>query len=301
MSQHCRSYYYEDGDVILIVAEKTFKLHRAILADASEVFDDMFKLAQASDVKDKIPQIPLSGDSAEDMELLFWVLYEPDTVEINWDELHIILNLADKYLFGSVFAWCEQWISVEFHERPIEVLILADKFTLSHLYKESSKLILDDFPAYRNLSLYKQLSDSTQQKLQSRYQKYCDGILQLKRHFGNRMQIDNNEHTCQNPNMHRDLIKIYLQFCIWLINEGPEPPAPSNLHRNIYSDIFHLENNSMDSNCDAADLRRDETFLEFMGEFEQMVIFDDKYDDFYIFIEEIDHGDKYEGTSSGFV
>lgn len=78
-------YWFEDGNIILHVDNKLFKVHRGILSRHSAVFSDMFALPQPEtqdeeNVIEGCSVVNLPGDRAKDWERLLAVLYDFDTL-----------------------------------------------------------------------------------------------------------------------------------------------------------------------------------------------------------------------------
>ncbi|KAG9299812.1 hypothetical protein G9A89_013172 [Geosiphon pyriformis] len=163
-------HYYDDGDVILIVEETTFCVHYLVLSLASHAFKDMF--AQISSSKErKIPEIHLT-DSSEVFETLLDHIY-PGTSEIlHWRNLEKFLELGEKYFIQSVKLSAEKYLKTAFLEKPLIAFLLADKYGLPKAYKESSKLVLDNFSSYTQMPEFKMLSASAQLQLLETFWKY---------------------------------------------------------------------------------------------------------------------------------
>src|ERR1700761_895721 len=74
-------YYFEDGNVILLVGNVLFNVHRGVLLRHSEVFCSLFSLPQPAGKhiegsKDAYP-VKLEHVSSVDFERLLWILYPP--------------------------------------------------------------------------------------------------------------------------------------------------------------------------------------------------------------------------------
>lgn len=68
--------WYEDGNVVLAVEGRLFRVHRSILSQRSAVFRDMFELAQATstDIIEGCPIVHMP-DSAHDLTYFITALY----------------------------------------------------------------------------------------------------------------------------------------------------------------------------------------------------------------------------------
>ena len=71
-----KTFWFEDGNVIISVDTTLYKVYRGILADASPVFGDLFTLPQPPDGEkfDECPVVRLE-DAVEDMTRFLKVLY----------------------------------------------------------------------------------------------------------------------------------------------------------------------------------------------------------------------------------
>lgn len=64
--------WYDDGNVVLVAENVAFKVHRSILSNCSDVFRDMFELAQlgTSSIFDGTPTVELSDDAGDLVHIL---------------------------------------------------------------------------------------------------------------------------------------------------------------------------------------------------------------------------------------
>jgi len=100
-------FWMDDGSVVVIAENRTFRVHRSVLVRHSEVFRDMFALAQpgtsASDTIDGCPFVHVS-DSAEDFAHLLRPLYAggdgpyfKTDVALPFDTVAAMLRSGSKY------------------------------------------------------------------------------------------------------------------------------------------------------------------------------------------------------------
>ncbi|EIW54054.1 uncharacterized protein TRAVEDRAFT_91862, partial [Trametes versicolor FP-101664 SS1] len=106
-------YYFEDGNLVILVENTLFRLFRSTFTRHSVVFKDLFSLptgpnlGQPIEGDDDTNPLTFSGISATDFERLLWVLYPPDfntpkpTSAAEW---HSILSLASRWELASVRA-----------------------------------------------------------------------------------------------------------------------------------------------------------------------------------------------------
>ncbi|KAJ6498989.1 hypothetical protein C8R45DRAFT_1071625 [Mycena sanguinolenta] len=104
------NFYFEDGNIVLSARDTDdcivyFRVHRSILTKHSPVFKDMFTmpLPQNEDQYDGAPLVEMAGDSANALQSLIALLYDPeflsDTLK-SWDfaaRMYDPVVLAKKY------------------------------------------------------------------------------------------------------------------------------------------------------------------------------------------------------------
>ncbi|CAG8533866.1 22880_t:CDS:1 [Racocetra persica] len=188
ISRNSEIHFYKDGDIELLVEKIIFRVHKNILTLSSQFFNGMYQSATPS-IEDltaisntgvSIPRVELRGDAAPDVEKLLSFLYPNTYFEISWRDVANLLRLADKYIVETLTTACVAFLKRSYQEEPLQALKLAETYQISSVYKESSKLVLDDFEKFfyepRNLE---GLSRSTQKKLKVQRQQYVEGLNKL--------------------------------------------------------------------------------------------------------------------------
>ena len=103
---------WKDSDVVLVVEDKEFHVHRAFLAVHSDVFKAMFNGDFKDATKDRIE---LKDDNYQAMLLFLKLLYpanlfdddnDDGKVDINDENIFDILVLADKYVAINIIKQC---------------------------------------------------------------------------------------------------------------------------------------------------------------------------------------------------
>ncbi|KIJ40243.1 hypothetical protein M422DRAFT_256779 [Sphaerobolus stellatus SS14] len=102
-------FWHEDGDLILRITknnsnEVLFKIHKVLLVLKSPVFRDMVILGHEVEHK-PVPEVPLKGDSVEDVCALLRVLYEGFEIyaeTMSFDAALGVLRLSHKYQMDSL-------------------------------------------------------------------------------------------------------------------------------------------------------------------------------------------------------
>ena len=120
------------SDVILVVEESEFHVHKVILAMCSPVFERMF----TSDFKEKEAQrIPLPEKKSEDIKEMLLVLY-PFAKPVTGRNVDFLLSLAQEYQIDKLTARCEEYLLEEVGEDDyfaVARLITAQSYNLEKL------------------------------------------------------------------------------------------------------------------------------------------------------------------------
>lgn len=68
-----------DGNIIVKVGLKQFRVHKSTLADASPIFRNMFSDgdSSASELQNGCPVVELQGDDPDGIQTIFKILYTP--------------------------------------------------------------------------------------------------------------------------------------------------------------------------------------------------------------------------------
>ncbi|CAG8618394.1 6045_t:CDS:2 [Ambispora gerdemannii] len=146
-NQNHQIHYYEDGDIEIIIDNTLFRIHKPYLHNPlSDEYAENFAIQQEQQIN--CLQIPLPNESADDFAILLSFLYPHIYFQISWENVGILLRLADKYFIPTVTKWCFKFIEENFQHRPLTSLVFADEYLSESIYRESSKLIIDDFLAH---------------------------------------------------------------------------------------------------------------------------------------------------------
>ncbi|KAH8101959.1 hypothetical protein BXZ70DRAFT_1007188 [Cristinia sonorae] len=95
--------WFEDGNVVLIAQDTTFRVHRGVLSNKSDVFSGMFSVPQPENMEmlDGCPAVHLS-DSKDNLTHMLLALYNGDryfdlTVPLPFHAVSAMLQLGSKY------------------------------------------------------------------------------------------------------------------------------------------------------------------------------------------------------------
>lgn len=159
------------SDVVLVVEDQKFHVHRSTLSIWSPVFETMF----TSMFKEKnMNEIPLPGKKASEIKELLLFIY-PTVSETGWttvtnENCYFLGELAEEYQMDAIMQRCENFLVKEVCRMSgntfLTHLTFAQTHKLEKLIKvitdEASKLSLDEFKShekYDNMdaNIYKQI------------------------------------------------------------------------------------------------------------------------------------------------
>ena len=123
------------SDVVLVVEEERFHVHRALLAFWSPVFEKMF--TSEFQEKDK-SEVPLPGKKASEIREMLLLIYPSLTErEITEENCYFLLKLAHEYQMEAIVTRCEDFmankVKVKAKESVLADLIFAQTYKLEKL------------------------------------------------------------------------------------------------------------------------------------------------------------------------
>lgn len=123
------------SDVVLIVEDQKFHVHRSILAFWSPVFEKMF----TSEFKEKNnDEIPLPGKKESEIKLLLLMLYPSlEEKQVTKRNCYFLFKLAHEYQIASITRKCEAFMVTMVKQRVendvLAMLIYGQKYQLKTL------------------------------------------------------------------------------------------------------------------------------------------------------------------------
>ena len=124
---------WELSDVVLIVEEEKFHVHRCMLAMWSPVFSKMFTAQFKEQTAD---EIPLPGKKALEIKELLQVIYPSIGKTVREANFLFLLNLAKEYMMTKLTKICESFLIRKLGKWNFHCLILlciAQNYELKHL------------------------------------------------------------------------------------------------------------------------------------------------------------------------
>lgn len=158
---------WEQSDVILLVEEQQFHVHRVILAMSSPVFSRMF----ASDFKEKsAEEIPLPGKKAVEIREMFLAIYPTSWKPVNESNCYFLLALAQEYQMAKLTQKCEDYlleaVTKKQGVRVLETLVVAQSYSLEKVLAECiNKTQSLSLTEVKRHEMYKQIEPLSQRKM----------------------------------------------------------------------------------------------------------------------------------------
>ena len=166
------------SDVVLVVEDQKFHVHRSTLAFWSPVFEKMFM----SDFKEKSnDEIPLPGKKASEIKQLLHMMY-PSLEEkpVTKSNCYFLLELAHEYQIESIAQKCEAFmvtvVKAKQENDVIAMLIYGQKYQLKSLITtciyEARLLTLKQLKEHKmrveiDLDNYQQITEGIIQRLEA--------------------------------------------------------------------------------------------------------------------------------------
>lgn len=123
------------SDVVLVVEEEGFHVHRALLAFWSPVFEKMF----TSEFQEKgNNEVPLPGKKASEIREMLLLIYPSLTEkEITEENCYFLIKLAHEYQMAAIVTRCEDFmankVKVKAKESVLADLVFAQTYELEKL------------------------------------------------------------------------------------------------------------------------------------------------------------------------
>ena len=160
------------SDVVLVVEDQKFHVHRSFLAVWSPVFEKMF----TSEFKEKNnDEIPLPGKKASEIKQLLCMLYpSSEEIQVTKENCYFLLELADEYQIESIVEKCQSFmvfmVKEKMEDDVLAMLIYGQEYQLK-------TLISACIDGARRLSL-KELKRRKEEIKPDNYLLIAEGIIQ---------------------------------------------------------------------------------------------------------------------------
>ena len=165
---------WQFSDVVLVVEEDRFHVHRCILGMWSEVFTTMF----TSQFKEKTAkEIPLPGKKSAEIKEMLLVIYPTSAKPISESSCAFLLDLAKEYMMAKLTEKCDTYLmdrllstyrgfSIIRKDYCLELLEIAQNHGLTRLQTaciEKAKEM--KFKDLKNHKMYEKISSSNFRKI----------------------------------------------------------------------------------------------------------------------------------------
>ena len=162
---------WQFSDVVLVVEEDRFHVHRCILGMWSEVFTSQFKEKTAE-------EIPLPGKKSAEIKEILLVIYPTSAKPIYESNYAFLLDLAKEYVMAKLTEKCETYLMDQLFSTPgvfgipsrkdycLELLEIAQNHGLNRLQMaciEKTKEM--KFKDLKNHNMYEKISSSNFRKI----------------------------------------------------------------------------------------------------------------------------------------
>ena len=160
------------SDVVLVVEDQKFHVHRSFLAVWSPVFEKMF----TSEFKEKNnDELPLPGKKASKIKQLLYMLYpSSEEKQVTKENCYFLLELAHEYQIESIVEKCQSFmvfmVKEKMEDDVLAMLIYGQKYQLK-------TLISACIDGARRLSL-KELKRHKEEIKPDNYLLIAEGIIQ---------------------------------------------------------------------------------------------------------------------------
>ena len=173
---------WQFSDVVLVVEEDRFHVHRCILGMWSEVFTTMF----TSQFKEKTAkEIPLPGKKSAEIKEMLLVIYPTSAKPIYESNYAFLLDLAKEYMMAKLTEKCETYLMDRLFstlglfgipgrkDYCLELLEIAQNYGLNRLETASiEKAKIMKFKDLKNHNMYEKISSSN-------YRKIVEGMFEI--------------------------------------------------------------------------------------------------------------------------
>lgn len=125
-------------DVTLMCKGKEFKAHKVLLVSRSPVFKAMFEHDMKESSTNSVNLLDIEPDI---LEKFLEFMYTGNT-NVNYEEVSSLLNVSEKYQVLDAKEMCLSILECNIsNTKAVEILLIADKFNLSHLKSTVLKFI----------------------------------------------------------------------------------------------------------------------------------------------------------------
>lgn len=177
--------------------------------------------------EEEIPILVIEQENARDFNDLLSFIYPHIYAPNTWNNVERLLRISDKFVIESLIIACKKFLEDNYRRNPMLTFLLADTYNFKSLYKESSKLILNNYQNFIHEPLFKRFSEKTRSSLNERYIKFFFGFCSIVN--GKNKILSDYVHKCSNSR-HHDVLE----------DELKNPPLPSKIYKKIFLQMVNI-------------------------------------------------------------
>ncbi|CAB4485295.1 uncharacterized protein OCT59_000463 [Rhizophagus irregularis] len=278
MSKRSDLHYYPDGDILIIVDNTIFRAHKIILKMAAPT---LLNHEQQGNEGNELPFINIPDISASVMDIALSIIYPRYFIMPTWENIDSLLSLASNYVINKIYVAGVTFLYHNFKKNPLDAFYLADKYKLSFLFEETSKLVLDHLPKYKEDPTFQKLPLEIQSALIARHMSYVHSLAELSvNHF-----LSTYHHTCNNPSFHNKQLNQEIESRVLSILDQPSNITPSKVWTIMLSHININVSDGTDCNSYFMSDHLTKKFNIMFGDFKYLEIDkDEENPKYYIYI-----------------
>ena len=157
---------WQMSDIVLLVEDEMFYVHRKTLALCSSAFEKMFSSGRGLKNNE---QITLEGKKAREIYELLQHIYSSDSsMELTERNCYFLLDLAREFRIQKIVRKCESYLLQTLltmsprnvSSEAIELLVLAQRFNLKELRKKCIEIAIEeaeDWTTIQDHDLYSEI------------------------------------------------------------------------------------------------------------------------------------------------
>ena len=176
------------SDLVLVVEEERFHVHRAVLALWSPVFEKMFTSEFQEQNKN---EVPLPGKKASEIKEMLLLIYPSATErEITEENCYFLFKLAHEYQMAAIVTRCEDFMAEKVKEKAKESVLADLVFAQTYELEKLKLASMNQAHGPHGFSLYDLKQDELFDQIEpDNLQEITEGIIKrLQRESQERQQ-----------------------------------------------------------------------------------------------------------------
>jgi len=143
--KHRFSEPWEDSDLILVVEDEKFHVHRVILSMNSPVFKAMFKSQFKEATSNEIPLPEKKANEVLDFLKHIYYQHIQEPVEISMENVEHLFKLSDEYQVKLIYEPCRKFVENQpkTKQNVMKIRKMAEMYNLDNVHQDCDKLLKD--------------------------------------------------------------------------------------------------------------------------------------------------------------